>query len=362
MPAKVFIADGNLTQVLAKWAEAMEVWVPAVAGTEGGPVVFRPYGPGVIPLLQCQSSLPPKKILLPQGEALLKFAYRKDPADPARVRVALDDLVSTPPPVSRPFLLFGVRPCDTRGFLTFDHVFLRGPYVDAIYRRRREQTLFATLVCTVGDDACFCSSVGSGPADMEGSDLRLTPITGGFLLESLNERADLVIEEAAGTAAVPSSVQDAEAGEIQEQAARQRQGEPFPEGFAQTFRARFDDREYWQEAAAACLSCGICTYVCPTCYCFTITDEIKDLEGERWRSWDSCMFQHYTAEASGHNPRPTKLERYRNRVGHKFSYIPERYEGLVGCCGCGRCVRTCPVGIDIRRAVLRLKEEVCAGA
>jgi Fe-S oxidoreductase len=71
------------------------------------------------------------------------------------------------------------------------------------------------------------------------------------------------------------------------------------------------------------------------------------------------MFYHYTAEASGHNPRLTKLERYRNRVGHKFSYIPEKYDGLIGCTGCGRCIRNCPVSIDIRQVVERLKEEAC---
>jgi sulfhydrogenase subunit beta (sulfur reductase) len=104
---------------------------------------------------------------------------------------------------------------------------------------------------------------------------------------------------------------------------------------------------------------SICTYVCPTCYCFTITDETENLRGERLRSWDSCMFYHYTLEASGHNPRPSKLNRYRNRVGHKFSYIPEKYDGLIGCCGCGRCIRSCPVSIDIRQVVGHLKENAC---
>ena len=133
-------------------------------------------------------------------------------------------------------------------------------------------------------------------------------------------------------------------------------GELDAQGSAQDFRKRFDQTDYWMQMTAQCLSCGICTYVCPTCYCFSITDETQNLKGERLRSWDSCMFYHYTLEASGHNPRPTKLEAFRNRVGHKFSYIPERYEGLLGCCGCGRCIRSCPVSIDIRQVVGNLKE------
>ena len=92
-------------------------------------------------------------------------------------------------------------------------------------------------------------------------------------------------------------------------------------------------------------------------YRFTRTDDMKKLEGERLRSWDSCMFYQYTSEASGHNPRSTRLERYRNRVGHKFSYIPEKYGDLIGCCGCGRCIRSCPVSIDIRKVVEGLEEK-----
>jgi ferredoxin len=83
------------------------------------------------------------------------------------------------------------------------------------------------------------------------------------------------------------------------------------------------------------------------------------MQGERLRSWDSCMFYQYSLEASGHNPRPTRLDRYRNRVGHKFSYFPEKYDGQFSCTGCGRCVRSCPVSIDIRRAVAGLKENLC---
>ena len=122
-------------------------------------------------------------------------------------------------------------------------------------------------------------------------------------------------------------------------------------GKARAFEERFSDGPYWRDRVSKCISCGICTYVCPTCYCFTIADEIEDLQGERLRAWDSCMFYQYTLEASGHNPRPSKFERYRNRIGHKFSYFPDQYNGMISCCGCGRCIRSCPVSIDIRRIV-----------
>jgi Fe-S oxidoreductase len=79
-------------------------------------------------------------------------------------------------------------------------------------------------------------------------------------------------------------------------------------------------------------------------------------DGERIRSWDACMFFHFTLEASTHNPRPTRFQRFKNRVGHKFVYYPEKYEGVIACCGCGRCIRYCPVSVDISEIVNNLKD------
>ena len=104
------------------------------------------------------------------------------------------------------------------------------------------------------------------------------------------------------------------------------------------------------------MSCGACTYLCPTCYCFNMTDEQAVNKGERIRSWDSCMFPHFTLETSGHNPRSKKAQRFKQRVGHKFVYYPEKY-GELACSGCGRCIRFCPISMEIGKVVARLAEE-----
>ena len=122
--------------------------------------------------------------------------------------------------------------------------------------------------------------------------------------------------------------------------------------------ARFTDTAFWDKETVKCLSCGCCTYICPTCQCFTITDEGSQLDGRRIRSWDSCMTPLFTMETSGHNPRPTKANRMRNRVSHKFSFYPERYNGYFSCVGCGRCVVSCPVSLDIRHMVCAAVEGV----
>ncbi|MBW2651275.1 MAG: 4Fe-4S dicluster domain-containing protein, partial [Deltaproteobacteria bacterium] len=100
----------------------------------------------------------------------------------------------------------------------------------------------------------------------------------------------------------------------------------------------------------SCLACGTCTYLCPTCHCFDITDEVKREDGKRIRSWDSCMSWLFTIETSGHNPRPSQKERWRQRLMHKFKYFADNFDAIA-CVGCGRCVMYCPVNIDIRKIV-----------
>ena len=60
--------------------------------------------------------------------------------------------------------------------------------------------------------------------------------------------------------------------------------------------------------------------------------------------------------SSGHNPRPDKASRLRQRVMHKFQYFVERYQDYQ-CSGCGRCVSDCPVGIDIVDILVKVSED-----
>jgi heterodisulfide reductase subunit C len=115
---------------------------------------------------------------------------------------------------------------------------------------------------------------------------------------------------------------------------------------AKKFEVVFDNVDFWTKMSAACLSCGICTFVCPNCYCFDICDDNMYGKGTRSRVWDACMFTDFTLEASGHNPRTQVYQRLRQKISHKYSYHIRKY-GVISCVGCGRCTRQCPVNIDI---------------
>jgi sulfhydrogenase subunit beta (sulfur reductase) len=107
--------------------------------------------------------------------------------------------------------------------------------------------------------------------------------------------------------------------------------------------------DFWDEVQFACINCSVCTFICPTCWCFDIQDETHRNKGVRLRNWDGCMFPLFTLHGSGHNPRSQKLQRVRQRFMHKLKYFVDKYDNGVACVGCGRCIQQCPVNIDIRR-------------
>ncbi|MGD9504297.1 MAG: 4Fe-4S dicluster domain-containing protein [Syntrophobacteraceae bacterium] len=353
MSGKIYISRDGLAAAMEKLSRTMDVWTPAASAKDKWGVEFALYEPGVKPILDRQSTLSPKKTIFPQVEPLFQFERSKDPEDPSKTLIRLKDR-----PDAKPAIIFGAHPCDARGFFTFDKVFMEGPYKDPIYTDKREKTVIASVVCRECDDACFCSAVGGGPAEKEGSDIWITPVEDGYVLEAITPKGEPVLE---GLGAAATSQQEAAAAKVQEESAQQVvAGGMKMTGETAEFMKHFEDKAFWQSAIAGCISCGVCTFVCPTCYCFTITDEARDTEGDRLRSWDSCMFYHYTLEASGHNPRPNNTDRYRNRLGHKFAYFPEKYDGMIACTGCGRCIRNCPASINIWKIAQSLKEQADA--
>ena len=58
------------------------------------------------------------------------------------------------------------------------------------------------------------------------------------------------------------------------------------------------------------------------------------------------MYWDFTKMSAG-QPRLTQKERFRQRTTHKLVYYPENNGGLYSCVGCGRCVKKCPISMNI---------------
>ena len=333
-------------------APKLGAWLKELSGrslvlspqARGDAVIFAPFAEGVDPVLDRDATTPPKQAVFPATEELLRYRRVKDPTDPGRVDVEVSASVSAVETV-----VFGARPCGARGFLACDRVFRSPAVSDPCYVARRAKTLFVTVACAAPGNSCFCHWVGSGPADASGSDLLLTPVADGFVVQAVSERGEELMDS---PLLEPAGEREEEAREVQVAAAKALPAAPDISRAKDSLMAVFGDMGFWEEVSAKCISCGACTYLCPTCHCFDISDEDRGMSGRRLRTWDNCMSFQFTLEASGHNPRPSKAHRLRNRVGHKFSYYPALHGGAVACCGCGRCVRLCPASVDIREIVL----------
>jgi ferredoxin len=166
----------------------------------------------------------------------------------------------------------------------------------------------------------------------------LTQVDGGYALEAMTENGEVLIEDLA----LEEVEGEPPAPELHE--------EQIPVLPKEEWPARFNDR-YWDLLAERCISCRLCAYVCPTCRCFDVRDEVAErrtghAKFDRLRCWDSCTGPNYRLAAGGHNSRPLKSQRLRNRFFCKFNYVQEEYS-VTGCVGCGRCIEVCPVNIDI---------------
>ena len=258
------------------------------------------------------------------------------------LRAKNGELESTEDEVS-PRVILGIHSCDTRALQLLDGVFLTGDYQDPYWAKKREQTTLVVLGCADPCETCFCTSVGSGPFDRRGADVMLIDIGNEYVADVRNEKGQALFDH------LPDASQEQVDTSRQVQAAAAaKMKKPFESAGIKDRLYSLFDSDFWPKIQQSCLGCGACTFLCPTCYCFDIVDEAQ--RNERVRNWDTCMFRIYSQEASGHNPRPTNTERVRQRIMHKYAYFIELYDEI-GCTGCGRCVRYCPVDLDIRQII-----------
>ena len=300
--------------------------------------------PGAVSLEPGVPDLPIKQVFTPPSETLLRYGYRGD-------RAAVADTVPAP----EPFAVFGVRPCDAYAQQIADAVYL-GDLPDPYYQARREAGLIIAVNCDQAMPECFCASLNSVLTEAPGSDLLLTPLNGSYLLEALSEKGEALLQQTSEGLAEAGEADLARKAEVAVATAAQQTRKVELEGLPDLVRAAYGDEAFWQEHSAACVGCGVCTFLCPTCTCFDVRDDAISGQGVRFRCWDTCQFADFSREASGHDPKREQWMRQRNRLSHKFWYSLDRC-GVLSCVGCGRCLRGCAGHTDIVATLADLRKK-----
>ncbi|NCC23720.1 MAG: 4Fe-4S ferredoxin [Deltaproteobacteria bacterium] len=332
---------------LEEWAQGVLERMPVLApvetsaGPDWGPVqhfghMIREFVNTVTPL---------KSLFFPQTECMMRFL--NEPRSP-------EGMVMRPVPFdSERLVILNVRPCEARSLVLLDAIFLQDPACPDVYwQAKRQNSILVGLACNEPCPSSFCMAMQCGPHHEEGFDLLFVDVGEGYVVRVLSEAGETLVKGLPS----PKRGDSVRAGRRRRQAEAAAAVAVYTDHIAEAEVLDLFHRKFWEEAAFTCLNCGACTFFCPTCHCFDIQDEVSGASGQRVRNWDTCMSRLFTQHASGHNPRATKTDRFRQRFMHKFKYIPMRRNGMMGCVGCGRCTRLCPVNIDVREIVARMNE------
>jgi len=303
-----------------------------------GSYEFQMLERGQSPDFECANTrLSPKSVTFPQTELMMEFSTDENDSDCNLMKPILPD--------DSPLAVIGIRPCDARAMTLVKMNFDTDDYQDPYWLKRYESAVFVGLACDEPRSTCFCTTAGGGPYNEDGLDVLLSDAGDAFLAKVLTDKGKDFLA-AGGWNDVVDDGGAFEAGKAV--AEKKIVSAVSTDQLAAKDTLVLYGAPFWDEIAFACINCGTCTFVCPTCWCFDIQDETYGRQGVRMRNWDTCMSPLFTLHTSGHNPRGEKVQRVRQRFMHKLKYFVDKYQKGIMCTGCGRCVRQCPVNIDIR--------------
>lgn len=264
-----------------------------------------------------------------------------------------------------PRALFGVQACDLTAISYQDQFFKEDPH----YQARREQSLLVGIDCSGPCEKGFCPQVNAGPqVASEHADL---------ILSQFSQEGQDVVDETPWLL-IATSVKGLDSlqglqldpapdnwlqlrSEYKEQVLTQFADFSYINSSIKSINNNLVPAALWEELSVRCLGCSGCTNLCPTCSCYSTQDQ-QDNESNKQttvRFWDSCQFDGFQREASGHNPTHMAAQRTERFWFHKFSdgYLPEF--GRYGCVGCGRCEQTCPGSIGVHTVMRRIEQQCC---
>ena len=315
----MFISFNNLKNFLEELSSKFDVFAP-LKNSEG--VDFGFFDKDLLTFDYINTKTPVKIFFLPEEEPIFYFSKKGK-------RIEIKE-----PEITKKFVVFGVRACDSYAIYLLDKIFLNK---DKNYSQRRKNGLIFCVECEKAGENCFCYAFNIKPKVY---DLLFSPTKNGFLVKVGSKKGKKILKEF---------------NQFFEKKGKFKH--VFPKKFFKKFDLKkveknlerlFYKNEFWKKIADECLACGACTAACPTCYCFDFEDE----ENLRKRKWSSCFLLEFTRVAGNFYYRKEREERVKQFVYHKLYYFKKRFKESL-CVGCGRCIEACPVFIDFFEELMK---------
>ncbi len=288
--------------------------------------------------------IPPKKYFLPKRETILQFDTK-------------DEMKIEPVTEYDNLILFGVHTCDIAGIKCLNMVLSDRPKDTSYLIRKKHITIIGIECNDYCDEYASCSFVGAH-MPTTGYDLMFTELSDCYIVH-IHSYKGVEIVQNTGIFKPANEEKFEELKALRNEKFKKFSNEiPTERRYVPDLFDRSFNATVWKELEQKCLSCGNCTAVCPTCYCFDIKEEV-DLTlkvGERYRVWFSCQLDPFAKIAGGIDFRRERSARQRHRFYRKFRYHIDRY-GMIFCTGCGRCSRTCMAGINLKEVLTSLIRE-----
>jgi len=269
------------------------------------------YGPTVIP---------PKKYLFPAREDVFRFEKGE-----------------ILPPTNREFIVFGVNKRDGEGLFCLDQIYAK-PTPDSHYTERR-----ANMHLVIVDSL--------PPSNNIDCDL--------YLQIADKDHLEAYTYSEFGEKLVRGNKLFGHQAEVGTISLRHMPDDVLYHPRLASIIEKSRNHSVWDKLTETCFACGVCSYVCPLCYCYEENDKVKitadvagDMAGSRERRWDSCMLPDFAA-VSFDNARSKVKDRIYNWYFHKFVRMPREF-GFPGCVDCGRCIAFCPAKINYRDVLKEL--------
>jgi formate hydrogenlyase subunit 6/NADH:ubiquinone oxidoreductase subunit I len=253
----------------------------------------------------------------------------------------------------QPRAIIGLHACDINALVKLDKVFAKDFFPSPYYVSRRKNTFvigFDHEPCQDG----FCRSVGTDTVS-HGFDLFMTDLGNRYFVAIDSDRGfNLLKKVNAREITEPDTKAYLEA---RKKIIQGFQTEVRVHNLPNLLDIEFES-SVWQKWGDKCLSCGSCAMVCPTCYCYGVSERVSMAfdQSRKVKQLYSCNLIDFAEVAGGHNFRPDRQTRLKYRYYHQHRGFVETYDEPK-CVGCNRCGNVCLAGINPVEVIRDLQAE-----